>query len=173
MDTQSPRSQRLVDSLQASPIIRRLDEHLQRRPTIKKLVRYSLASVVAVIVGQTVLVLSYGPLPWFAANLVSVMAGTIPNYLINRYWTWQQTGKNRLWGEIIPFWVMSVLGMILSFIAVGYADNRWGTTIAVQIAQLSGFGVVWIAKFLILDKVMWRIVHDLHPELDETGEPVA
>jgi putative flippase GtrA len=136
-------------------------------PTVTKLVRYSSASVVGVCVGVPVLAVGYGVLGWneLVANLVSVTLGAIPNYLINRYWTWHQTGKNRLWGEVVPFWVMSVLGMILSLFAVNYADDRWGTTFAVVVAQLSGFGVVWVAKFLVLDRLMWRIVHDLQPDV--------
>jgi putative flippase GtrA len=144
-----------------------------RSPTIVKLLKYSMASVVAVSVGQPVFWLFDGALGWDAipANLVSVSVGAVPNYLINRRWTWHQTGRNRLWGEVVPFWVMSALGMILSLIAVNYADNRWDSTVINSIAQLSGFGVLWIAKFLVLDKVMWRIVHDLQPDvaIDEGG----
>ena len=138
-----------------------------RSPTITKLFRYSAASVVAVSVGQPVLWLCYGVLDWgdLTSNLVSVSCGAVPNYLINRHWTWHQSGKNRLWGEIVPFWTMSALGMILSLFAVNYADHRWGTTVAVAIAQLSGFAAVWILKFLVLDKLMWRIVHDLQPDV--------
>src|SRR5919106_455587 len=107
-------------------------------PTIKKLFKFSMASVVAVSVGQPVFWIFDGALGWDAipANLVSVSVGAVPNYLINRRWTWSQTGRNRLWGEIVPFWVMSALGMILSLFAVNYADHRWGTTVAVAIAQL-------------------------------------
>jgi putative flippase GtrA len=136
-----------------------------RSPTIRKLMKYSMASVVAVAVGQPVLWICFGPLGAIPANLVSVSAGAVPNYLINRRWTWQQTGKNRLWGEVVPFWVMSALGMVLSLWAVWYAERRWDTTVAVAIAQLAGFGVLWLAKFVVLDKVMWRIVHDLQPEV--------
>ena len=138
-----------------------------RSPTIRKLMKYSTASVVAITVGQPVLWLFFGPLGWGAvpSNLVSVSAGAVPNYLINRKWTWHQTGKNRLWGEVVPFWVMSALGMLLSLWAVSYAEDRWDTTIAIAIAQLSGFGVLWLAKFLVLDKVMWKIVHDLQPDV--------
>jgi putative flippase GtrA len=146
-----------------SPTIRKL----RRSPTIQKLFKYSMASVVGVGVGVPVLAICYGTLGWneLVANLTSVTAGAIPNYLINRKWTWHQTGRNRLWGEVVPFWVMSVLGMILSLFAVNYADDRWGTTIAVVAAQLSGFGVVWLAKFLVLDKLIWRIVHELQPDV--------
>jgi putative flippase GtrA len=138
-----------------------------RSPTVVKLLRYSAASVGGVCVGVPVLAICYGVLGWheLVANLVSVSCGAVPNYLVNRYWTWSQTGKNRLWGEVVPFWVMSVLGMILSLFAVNYADDRWGTTFAVIVAQLSGFAVVWLAKFLVLDRVMWRIVHDLQPDV--------
>jgi putative flippase GtrA len=138
-----------------------------RSPTVVKLARYSAASVAGVSVGVPVLAIAYGVLGWneLVANLVSVTLGAIPNYLINRYWTWHQTGRNRLWGEVIPFWVMSVLGMILSLFAVAYADHRWGTTLAVVLAQLSGFAAVWLAKFLVLDRIMWRIVHDLQPDV--------
>jgi putative flippase GtrA len=103
------------------------------------------------------------------ANLGSVAIGSIPNYLINRYWTWQQSGRNRIWGEIVPFWTMAFLGVVLSTLAVAYADRQWGTPLTIAIAQLSGFGVLWFARFLILDKVMWRVVHD-HLDADADGD---
>ena len=138
-----------------------------RSPTIVKLLKYSSASFAGLVVGQSVLALFYTGIGWGAipSNLVSVAIGAIPNYLINRYWTWHQTGKNRLWGEVVPFWVMSFLGMVLSLFAVAYAEDRWGTGLAVAIAQVSGFGVLWLAKFVVLDKVMWRIVHEIHPDV--------
>jgi putative flippase GtrA len=138
-----------------------------RSPTVVKLLKYSSASAVGVVVGQSVLFLFYGVLGWGAisANLMSVTIGAAPNYLINRHWTWHQTGKNRLWGEVVPFWVMSVLGMILSLFAVAYAEDRWDTPLAVGLAQIVGFGVLWLGKFLILDRVMWKIVHDLQPDV--------
>lgn len=138
-----------------------------RSPTIVKLVKYSSASFAGLVVGQSVLALFYTGLGWgaIASNLVSVTFGAIPNYLINRYWTWHQTGKNRLWGEVVPFWVMSFLGMVVSLFTVAYAEDRWGTGLAIAIAQVAGFGVLWLAKFLVLDKVMWRIVHEIQPDV--------
>jgi putative flippase GtrA len=133
-----------------------------------KFVRYSIASAVAVVVGQSALWFFKLGLDWHGvpANLASVALGSIPNYTINRYWTWQQRGRNRLWGEIVPFWVMALLGTILSTVFVAYAERQWGTALAVSLAQIAGFGTVWFARFLVLDKVMWRVVHDLHPEID-------
>lgn len=139
---------------------------LLRSPTVTKLFRYAAASVVGVAVGTPVLAVLFATTGMaIFSNLVSVTCGAVPNYLINRRWTWHQTGKNRLWGEVIPFWAMSLMGAIASMIAVAYADHRWGTTLAVTAANLTGFGLLWVAKFLVLDKVMWKIVHDLQPDV--------
>lgn len=136
-----------------------------------KFIRYSIASAVAVVCGQVAfwgLMLGFG---WdgVPANLGSVAVGSIPNYLINRHWTWQQSGRNRLWGEIVPFWTMAFMGVILSTLAVAYADEQWDSPLANAIAQLAGFGVLWGARFLILDKVMWKVVHD-HLDGEAPGE---
>lgn len=137
-----------------------------------KFVRYSSASAAGVIAGQAALFLFIAGFDWrwVPANLASVAVGSTPNYLINRYWTWQQRGKNRLWTEIMPFWTMGLLGTLLSIVTVAYAENRWDAPIVANIAQLAAFGVLWFAKFLILDKLIWKVVHELHPEVEFEGE---
>ena len=55
--------------------------------------------------------------------------------------------------------------MVLSLFTVAYAEDRWGTGLAIALAQVAGFGVLWLAKFLILDKVMWKIVHEIQPDV--------
>ena len=138
-------------------------------PTVQKLLRYSIASgtgvsVYVVLVIVTNRVIGMGDMQ---SHLVSVALSSIPNYLVNRYWTWSQKGKNRLWGEVVPFWTMAFLAFLLSLWFVSYAEDRWGTTFAIIAANLSAFGVLWLARFLVLDKIMWKVVHELHPEIDE------
>jgi putative flippase GtrA len=140
-----------------------------RTPTVEKLFKYSVASGSGVVTDAVVLVLCAELLgfSFMTSHLIAVAVSSMPNYLINRYWTWQQQGKNRLWGEVVPFWVMALLGFLLSTLFVAYVkEQTWGTTFTVLLANLSGFGVLWILKFLILDKVMWKVVHDLHPEVE-------
>lgn len=131
---------------------------LFERPLIHKLFRYSMVSVVGVTCGQTTLTICTAVLGWpgVPANLVAVTAGAIPSYLLNRYWVWEKSGPNSFRTEILPFWIMSLLGLLLSTIAVAYAEDRWGSpSLAINIANLAGFGVLWIAKFLILDRVLF------------------
>jgi putative flippase GtrA len=139
-----------------------------RTRTIEKLCKYSIVSGIAVVTDAVVLVVSREVIgmSFMTAHLTAVGVATIPNYLINRYWTWRRNGKNRLWTEVIPFWVMAFLGFVLSTLFVNYAKDEWGTTVMVLAANLSGFGVLWVLKFVVLDKLMWKVVHDLHPEID-------
>ena len=161
-----------------NPVLSRLEA---RSPTLAKLFRYSAASAVAVTTYVVVLVLCHVVigLPEMTSHLTAVFVSSVPNYLINRSWTWNQQGKNRLWGEVVPFWVMAFLGLVLSTIFVAIVDRRTDSTAAIAAANLSAFGVLWLAKFVVLDKLMWKVVHDLHPELDiedpsgETPLPVS
>lgn len=122
--------------------------------------RYSAASVVGVVVGQSCLFLFYEivDLPGVLANFLAVAISSVPAYLINRYWVWQKTDRNSLYREVIPFWGMAFLGLVLSTIAVAIVDDRTDSPLAVAVANMAGFGVLWIAKFLILDKVLFAEV---------------
>jgi putative flippase GtrA len=130
------------------------------RPIVRKLLRYSAASVVGVVVGQSSLlffdvVLDY---PAALANFLAVAVSSVPAYLINRYWVWQKNDKNDLRREVMPFWGMAFLGLILSTIAVSIVDGRTDWQPAIQAANLAGFGVLWIAKFFVLDRVLFSEV---------------
>ena len=94
--------------------------------------------------------------PGVPANLVSVTVGAVPNYLVNRYWTWGKKTKNRFWGEVVPFWGMTLVGLAVSTVFVAFADARWGSPLSISLASMAGFGVVWAAKFFVLDRVLFK-----------------
>jgi len=127
------------------------------RPLLHRLVRYAMASVVGVVVGQSCLFLFYEGLDLDAwlANLLAVAISSIPAYLVNRYWVWEKRDRNSLRREVLPFWAMAFLGLLLSTIAVTVADNRTDWAPAILAANLGGFGVLWIAKFFVLDRVLF------------------
>ena len=136
-----------------------------------KLVRYTLASLSGTVVGQGTLQLFYTGLDWpgWLSNVLSVTLGTIPNYLINRYWTWQRSGRERMGAEAAVFWVMALIGLLVSTGFVFLADQRWGDegegtkALAAAVAQLAGFGLLWVAKFVFLDRVLYKVVADEAP----------
>ena len=152
---------------------RRIDGLLERRighrPAIFKLVKYGTASVAGVITSVVVLnvcllVLDLGAV---TSNIIAVTAGSVPNYLINRAWTFNKRDRHSFTREILPFWLMAVLGLILSTFSVAWADQRWdGNTLALNIANLAAFGVLWVAKFFVLERVLFKpLVHAIEHEL--------
>lgn len=132
----------------------------------RKPILYSAVSVVAVITSQITLVICHALLGMSAewSNIIAVAAGTIPSYELNRSWVWGKTSKSHLWKEVVPFWVLSFVGLVFSTIVVSLAIDWWSdTTLVVQGANLAAFGILWVGKFLLLHYVLFKD-HGEHAE---------
>lgn len=140
---------------------------LDPRPGLSKVLKYGTASVAGVVTSQVVLVFFFVVVGMGAApsNVVAVAAGSVPNYLINRAWTFNKRGAHSFTREVLPFWGMALLGLLLSTVAVAAADQRWGTAIAVAAANIGAFGLLWVAKFFVLERVLFApLVHAVEGE---------
>ncbi len=139
---------------------------LYERPFIRKFWKYCMTSVVGVVMGQSLLFFFASILGWggVASNITAVSISTIPTYYLSRAWVWKKRGKSSLYAEVIPFWVMTFLGLLLSTLCVYLLEQRWpGNPLLVNLGNVIGFGVLWVAKFFILDRVLFAVTHE-HPE---------
>jgi putative flippase GtrA len=145
-----------------------------RTPEGRKKLRYAMVSVVAVPIG-TVGVLVFNLLG-AAAGVAAVLGNScaaVPSYILNRYWAWGKTDKNRLFTEILPFWGLTLLGIAFSFVVgheAGQVTRHEGITGAARLAVLlaaniAGFGVLWVAKYVIFNKVLF-VVHNRDAEVE-------
>jgi len=136
----------------------------------RKPILYSLVSVVAVVTGQSVLWTCSGLLGWepIPSNVTSVAVGSIPSYFLNRYWVWGKRGRNRLWKEVMPFWGMAFLGLLLSTLTVAVATGWKNATWVVSLANLSAFGVIWVGKFFVLHYLLFAN-HEVTTDGDQPG----
>jgi putative flippase GtrA len=130
------------------------------------MIKYAAASAVGVVTGSACFlffrrVVGLSPV---AANICGVAVSSVPAYLINRYWVWQKKSANDLKREIVPFWTMSFLGLLLSTIFVNWAQDHTTDDFLLLAANLSGFGVLWVAKFFVLDKVLFAATPEEHLE---------
>lgn len=123
-----------------------------------KFFRYCGVSAFNVVFGQSLLFLFYTVLEWpgAAANVAAVCISAGPAYWMSRHWVWGQRGAHSIRDEIAPFWGLALLGLMISTVAVDWADRRWDTGLAVQLASIAAFGVVWVFKFVFLEKIMWK-----------------
>ena len=144
---------------------------LYHTPTGKKLFRYTMVSVVSTAVSQFTLFIVFGVLQLLSgvwSNVLANAVATVPSYYLNRKWVWGKTGRSHLGKEVIPFWALSFAGMALSTLSVAGAEHwgkkhfhHFGLTVLVLGANLAAFGVLWVGKFLIFN----RMFH-VHPVAD-------
>ncbi len=154
-----------------------------RTPEGQKLFRYSMASVVSVIVSLVCLLFFNGLIGWSAAwsSTVSTAIAAVPSYELNRKWAWGKTGRGHILKEVLPFWVLAFIGWGFSTLCVRWMETyakhhhfshlvRTGT---VAVVYVGAFGVLWVAKFIIFNKVLFaHHPEDLSPALDgRTGLP--
>ncbi|HUE59681.1 MAG TPA: GtrA family protein [Acidimicrobiales bacterium] len=153
-----------------------------RGPGGQTLWRYSVASIVAVIVSEICLIIFNGAIgisAWVSSSLATAIAA-VPNYYMNRKWAWGKNGRSHLLKEVLPFWSLAFAGWALSTYSVylmeGYAKDQrfphvWTTTL-VAIVYVAAFGVLWIGKFIIFNKLMFVHRHHQH-HLDAHEAPVG
>ena len=143
----------------------------ERWPAGYRLLRYSAASCVVAPMTLVLLYLLHSLAGWDAwhANLLSVSVGAVPAYLIDRYWVWRQSGRNRLWGEIVPFWVITVVGAVASTLAVNAAE-RWDNAGLLVLVNFGTYAVLWLVKFFILDRYLWPTARALPEGLRRTAD---
>ncbi len=145
-----------------------------RSPTGRTMLKYSMVSVVSATVGQLTLAFTYGVLKLGSAvlcNLIACITGGIPAYSLNRAWSWGKRGRSSLRGELLPFALMTLAGLALSTGLVALAED-WAldaelshavTTAVVNAASLGGFGLVWIGKFVVLNRLLFVVREDATP----------
>ena len=124
----------------------------------QKAMRYCGVSAFNVVFGLSLLVFFHSMLGWPGgwANLAGVTISAIPAYYLSKRWVWQMDGRVEFATEVLPFWTLGLIGLALSTFTVSYADHRWDSTVAVMSANLVVFGVVWVAKYFVLDQVLWK-----------------
>ncbi|MGQ0832643.1 MAG: GtrA family protein [Microthrixaceae bacterium] len=120
-------------------------------------VKYSMVSVIGVTMTQVLLVLFVGILDRdpVGSNVAAVSITSVPVFFLNKRWVWSADGKISIRREVLPFWVFTLAGLLLSTGLVALAHSASDSQVLVMAANLTGFGVLWVAKFLFLDQVMF------------------
>jgi putative flippase GtrA len=128
-----------------------------------KMLRYSSVSFIGIVITQGLIVVFYKGLDWPAwfANFLAVTISSGPAYILNRAWVWDKHSAHSFTREVLPFWAMALAGLLLSTAAVAVVSGYTDATIAISITSVASFGVLWLGKFMILERILFR------------GEPVS
>ena len=130
-----------------------------RSPRGLKILKFGAVSAINVFNGQVLLYGAQvlGNMQPVVANAFAVSIGTIPAYILSRYWVWEKRGKNHFMREVLPFWILALAGFAASTAAIWFVDNRWEPgPLAINLTSLTAYGVVWVVKFVVLDRFLWK-----------------
>ncbi len=137
-----------------------------RKPNFKKYWRFAFVSVVSTALTLVMLYLFFRVLKVGSAaesNFIATSIATAPAYYLNRTWTWGKTGRSHVMREVVPFWTIAIVGVVLSTGAVHLAaveahhitHSHMGVTILVEFANFFTYGVLWVGKFMIFNRYLF------------------
>ncbi|AGZ53607.1 GtrA family protein [Mycobacterium kansasii] len=135
---------------------------------VRKKLRYAAVALVFLPIGQG-LIQVLGP--WLdnytLASLLAAAIVTIPNFFANKRFVWRAVSGENLHHQVLVFWtvVMLAVGLATYFTYLvddamaGYSRPVHG--VVVFLVQVLGFGLVWIGRYLILDRWLFREIREI------------
>ena len=117
--------------------------------------RYGFVSAFNIVGHQSILFVANSLVDieggWANALAAGIMC--IPAYLLSRNWVWQLDGDHNLTRHVLPFWLITVVGLLVSTACAAGAQSAFGAGLAVNAAAFMGYFIVWVAKFFILGRL--------------------
>jgi len=136
--------------------------HLTRTPFSAKMTKYAVGSVIAFGLSNIFFALFY----WatdkpVAASVAGFVAGAIPNWILNRRWAWQQTGRPPA-KQIVTYALVSAVVLVTTSLAtkwtnhevahVWHVENHHGLRLIIVTAAYVAVTVaLFFAKFVIYE----------------------
>jgi len=136
--------------------------HRFGRADVARLARYAATSGVAFAVSEATLLILYGLNLTTAtvAALMASLAGTVPSYLLSRYWIWREASRERVLRQVILYWIVSIscialtsllTGALASFAPAGHPFHLLIVAIGYPIVMLT----FWLIKFVIYQQIIF------------------
>jgi putative flippase GtrA len=149
----------------------------------RKLIRYTLSSVITTGVSLTTILIVYGfhiINGVIGATLFGNVVAVVPSYYLNRAWAWGKRGKSHFRREVVPYWSMAFLGIAFSLLGAAWVKHlvhthKWDHLINTGLVagvNLLCFAVFWILKMLVFNRIFHiDKLHDIdeHLAAEETA----
>ena len=114
-------------------------------------------SVVATVASQLAFALCY----WFGAaavvaTMVAFLAGAVPNYILNRRWSWRSRGQMLPYAIIVvgSAIIAALVTTLTSHLVQGIDSHAW-KTVLVTGSYFGTYGVLFILKFVLFDRLVF------------------
>lgn len=153
------RCQGLRSALAARVVNHPVWERFTRTPLSARFTKYALGSVIAFIASNMVFALFYVlAASTTVCSVAGFIAGAIPNWILNRRWAWQRTGRPPA-RQILGYIAVSLLVLVTTSAATGWTNAQvqsipegHGLRVIIVTASYVAVTVGWFfAKFAIYD----------------------
>jgi putative flippase GtrA len=136
---------------------------LLAHPVRGRVTKFAISSLVAAGTSAVVLAVLYATgVNTTVATVLAFFAGAIPNWSINRRWTWKVQGRVALGREVVAYLVISATTLVLLSLATNAADTfvkqhhiQQGTGLRVLIVDGAYFAVLAVlygVRFFLYEK---------------------
>jgi len=145
-------------------MISRVRNVLRGSTRVTQLLRYSAVSGISTVTSLTVLGVLVGlfGVDAVTANVLATAVGTVPSFELNRRWVWFDHSQRSVLRQVAPFCTLSFAGLVLSTLTVRAVSARTADlsrgwhTLAVEAANVTAYGALWVVQFVLLDRVLFR-----------------
>src|SRR5579875_2178365 len=138
----------------------RLYERFRQHPLSARVTRYTIGSIVAAATSAVVFALAYmAGAGTTTCSVLAFVAGAIPNWVLNRRWAWQVSGRIAVGREILAYVVISLLSLLATSAATAWTQHHvqglpahTGLRVALVTASyLAVFALLFVAKFAVYE----------------------
>jgi putative flippase GtrA len=136
-----------------------------RSQDLGKIFRYGTISVVSTVISLSGLFVFYrwvGLSPTWS-NVVATCIATVPYYYLNRIWVFKKSGRSHLTKEVLPFWTIAFVSLVLSTLAVKFAGSQVHSISSKDVrgailvaANFATYGILWVAKFVVFNRYLFK-----------------
>jgi putative flippase GtrA len=147
----------------------------------RKILRYSMVSVISTAVSLVVIAIVYGGLQLWSevpSTVFGNAVATFPSYWLNRKWAWGKHGRSHFLKEVVPFWAVAAAGIAFSIIGasiarhygIKYNLDHFEQTVLVLVANVLSFAIFWVLKLLLFNKLFQHELEEFDEHLSEEEE---
>ena len=131
----------------------------------RRFIRFALGSGAATLTSAAAfyLVFHLGA-PAVAASLCAFACGFVVNFLAGRFWAWNRRGPDGLGREVLSFLALAVSTAVAATAVTSLTDHyarhsaalSTHLTLVVEGAYFATYAAVFLVKFTVLDRVVFR-----------------
>lgn len=135
---------------------------LVKGPVRIRLARFTVASAIATGISQLVLLTVYwvGLTDAAAASTLAFLAGSVPHFLMVRYWAWRGTDPGRLRNQLTTYFTVTLVGGIASIalttlselLLLPLVSGQGWRAVMLTLSYLAASGPVFLVKFTLFDR---------------------